>query len=110
MVLINKNQSFAVFGSTGMVGSAICRNLQKNNYLNILKPTSKDLDLLNYSAVKDWFVKYKPEIIILSAAKVGGIYANDKYPADFILKNLKIQNNVIEISWLSGVKKAFSWK
>ena len=64
-----------------------------------------DLNLLNSESVKDWFIKNKPKIVILAAAKVGGIYANSAYPANFILENLKIQNNIIEASWCSGVRR-----
>ena len=68
-------------------------------------PTRKELNLLDYSAVKNWFKLNKPNIVVIAAAKVGGIYANDKFAADFILENLKIQNNIIEISWQENVKK-----
>ena len=105
MELISSNDTFAVFGSNGMAGSAICRALKKNNYKKILRPTRKELDLLVYSQVEDWFKEKKPNVVIIAAAKVGGIYANNSYPADFILQNLKIQNNIIEIAWKEGVKK-----
>ena len=105
MNLINIYQKFAVFGSRGMVGGAVCRVLKKNGYLNILTPTKKELNLQELSSVEDWFKFNKPEVVILSAAKVGGILANNNYPADFILENLKIQTNVIEASWKNGVKK-----
>ena len=105
MNLINNYQKFVVFGSRGMVGGAVCRVLKKNGYLNILTPTKKELNLQELSSVEDWFKFNKPEVVILSAAKVGGILANNNYPADFILENLKIQTNVIEASWKNGVKK-----
>ena len=105
MKLISDKQSFAVFGSTGMVGSAICRALKKNNYLRILSPDRNDLDLINCNLVEDWFKSFKPDVVILAAARVGGIYANEKYPAQFILDNLKIQNNVIESAWKNNAKK-----
>ena len=105
MKLISSNQKFAVFGSRGMVGSAVCRALKRNGYLNIISPKREELDLLNFAALENWFKKVQPEVVILSAAKVGGIYANEKYPADFILENLKIQTNIIDLSWKNGVNK-----
>ena len=105
MNLINSNNKFVVFGSTGMVGSAICRALKRNGYKNILKPSRNELDLLIYSEVKKWFINNKPNIVIIAAANVGGILANNKYPVEFLLHNLKIQNNIIEIAWEMNVKK-----
>ena len=105
MCFINPNQKFVVFGSTGMVGSSIFRILVKNGYKNILNPTKKELDLLNVNSVESWFKKFKPDVVILCAAKVGGIHANNVHPADFILENLKIQTNVIDVSWKFNVKK-----
>ena len=105
MKLISPTLKIAVFGSSGMAGSAICRALKRNGYYNLLLPKRKDLNLLNYGDVKEWFSKFQPDIVIIAAAKVGGIYANTKFPADFILENLKIQNNIIEISWVENVKK-----
>ena len=88
-----------------MVGSAILRSLRKSGYSEIFSPSRKDLDLFDSEAVKKWFKKNKPEIVIIAAAKVGGIIANNKYPADFILENLKIQTNIIETSFENGIKK-----
>ncbi len=105
MNLISKDDKFALFGSKGMAGKAISRSLKKNGYLRILEPLRQELDLLNLSEVKNWFEVSKPEIVIIAAAKVGGIFANDNYPADFILENLKIQNNIIETAWKNDVKK-----
>ena len=105
MKLISPTLKIAVFGCSGMAGSAICRALKRSGYYNLLLPKRKDLNLLNHGDVKEWFSKFKPDIVIIAAAKVGGIYANNKFPADFILENLKIQNNIIEISWLENVKK-----
>ena len=99
MNLISKSDRFVVFGSNGMAGGAICKALQRKGYDKVLKPKRSDLDLLNYAAIEKWFELSKPNVVIIAAAKVGGIYANNKYPADFILENLKIQNNVIEIAW-----------
>ena len=105
MSLINKNDSIFVSGHTGMVGAAITRYLKNNFYNNLILPTREDLDLLNNGAVENWFCKNKPDIVILAAAKVGGIEANNNYPADFILENIKIQTNIIENSWKSKVKR-----
>ena len=105
MNLINKNDLIFVAGHTGMVGSAITQYLKKKSYNNLLLPTRKDLNLLSSKSVENWFSKNKPEIVILAAAKVGGIEANKKYTADFILENIKIQTNVIENSWKFGVKR-----
>ena len=92
-------------GHNGMVGSAIVRKLEKEGFQNIIKKSSKDLDLRNQLAVADFFEKEKPEYVFLAAAKVGGIIANDTYRADFLLENLQIQNNVIHQSYLNNVKK-----
>ena len=105
MSLIKPSFRFVVFGSKGMVGSSICRSLKKNGYLNILSPSRSELDLLDSKNVEKWFKNNKPDVVILSAAKVGGIYANNRYPADFILENLKIQTNVIEASWKFAIKR-----
>ena len=105
MNLISQEDEIVVFGSNGMAGSAICRALDKKGYRNVFKPLRSEVNLLNFSEVKDWFKSAKPKVVIIAAAKVGGIYANDKYSADFILENLKIQNNIIEIAWRENVKK-----
>ena len=105
MKLISLNQKIVVFGSKGMVGSAILRSLRAKGYNKIFAPTKKEVNLLNFDEVKSWFTYNNPEIVILAAAKVGGIFANNEYPADFILENLKIQNNVIENSFYNKVQK-----
>ena len=105
MGFINSEQKFAVFGSTGMVGSSIYRLLLKEGYKRIFNPTRDELNLLDVNSVVSWFNEFKPDVVILCAAKVGGIHANNIYPADFILENLKIQTNVIETSWKFNVKK-----
>ena len=92
-------------GHNGMVGSAIVRKLEKEGFQNIIKKSSKDLDLRNQLAVADFFEQEKPEYVFLAAAKVGGIIANNTYRADFLLENLQIQNNVIHQSYLNNVKK-----
>ena len=94
-----------IAGHNGMVGSAIWRNLESKGYTNLIGKSSKELDLRNQQAVKDFFEREKPEFVFLAAAKVGGILANDTYRAEFIYENLQIQNNVIHQSYVHGVKK-----
>ena len=94
-----------VAGHRGLVGSAIIRNLKKNGFNNLLLRTSKELDLTNQQDVSIFFAIEKPDYVFLAAAKVGGIYANDAYPADFIRVNLQIQTNVIDAAYQNGVKK-----
>ena len=105
MNLINKSDRIFIAGHTGMVGSAIKKKLFKKGYSNLLLPKRKDLDLLNNNSVKDWFNTHNPDVVILAAAKVGGIQANFEFPGDFILENLKIQTNVVENSWKNDVKR-----
>ena len=105
MILITPSDRFAIFGATGMVGSAISRALYRSGYYQQLKPSRQELDLLNPMAVQQWFGEYQPSVVVLTAAKVGGIHANATYPADFLLENLKIQTHVIETAWRSGVRR-----
>ena len=102
---MNKASKIYIAGHRGLVGSAIVKNLQSKGYTNLVYRTHKELDLLGANAVKAFFEEEKPEYVILAAAKVGGIVANNTYRADFIYENLQIQNNVIHQSYLSGVKK-----
>lgn len=102
---MNKNSKIYIAGHKGLVGSAIVRNLQKQEYTNLIFQTFEELNLLDQKAVQDFFEKEKPEYVFLAAAKVGGIKANDDYSADFIFQNLQIQNNIIHNAYLSGVKK-----
>jgi GDP-L-fucose synthase len=102
---MNKTSKIYVAGHNGLVGSAIVRKLQENGFNNLVVRTSKELDLRDSFAVKDFFELEKPDYVFLAAAKVGGIHANETYPADFIYDNLMIQLNVIHNSYLSGVKK-----
>jgi GDP-L-fucose synthase len=88
-----------------MTGSAICRALQRAGYGQILTATRSELDLLDGQAVERWFAEHQPTVVVLAAAKVGGIQANSSYPADFLLENLKIQTHVIETAWRSGVRR-----
>ena len=99
------NQKIYVAGHRGMVGSAIVRNLQAQGYTNIVTRTHTELDLRNQAAVQAFFESEKPDQVYLAAAKVGGIYANNTFPAEFIYDNLMVQNNVIHQAFLSGVKK-----
>jgi GDP-L-fucose synthase len=109
--LITAADRIYVAGHRGMAGSAICRALLRSGYGDpaqggaLLSATREELDLLDPSAVAAWFVTNKPTIVVLAAAKVGGIAANSAYPADFLLENLKIQTHVIESAWRSGVRR-----
>lgn len=103
--MFTKKSKIYVAGSNGMVGSAIIRTLEKNGFHNIIKKSSKELDLRRQLQVFDFFEKEKPEFIFLAAAKVGGIHANNTYPAEFLYDNLMIQNNVIHAAYLNKVKK-----
>lgn len=99
------NSKIYVAGHRGMVGSAIIRRLRKAGYNNIIFRTSKELDLRNQTKVKDFMLSEKPDHLILAAAKVGGILANDTYRAEFIYDNLMIQSNIIHSAYLAEVKK-----
>lgn len=99
------NQKIYVAGHRGMVGSAIVRNLQAKGFDNILTRTHSELDLTNQAAVEAFFQTEKPDQVYLAAAKVGGIHANNTFPAEFIYDNLMVQNNVIHQAFISGVKK-----
>lgn len=103
--LISPADRIYVAGHRGMVGSAICGALERAGYHQILTASRAELDLLNGPAVEAWFATNQPTIVILAAAKVGGIQANSSYPADFLLDNLKIQTQVIETAWRSGVRR-----
>lgn len=102
---MNKDSKIYVAGHRGLVGSAIVRELKKKGYTNIIGKTHKELDLMDSVAVENFFKEERPEYVFLAAAKVGGIYANSTYPADFIFENLQIQNNVIGNAHKYGVKK-----
>ena len=103
--LVSAEDHFFVAGHRGMAGSAICRALKRWGYTNLITASRDELDLLDTQAVQHWFAEKKPTVVVLAAAKVGGIHANKTYPADFLLENLKIQTNVIETAWQSGVKR-----
>ena len=102
---MEKNAKIYVAGHRGLVGSAIVKNLEKRGYSNIITRTHHELDLCDQSAVAQFFASEKPEYVFLSAAKVGGIVANNTYRGEFIYENMMIQNNVIHQSYLNGVKK-----
>ena len=99
------NQKVYVAGHRGMVGSAIVRNLQEKGYANIVTHTHKELDLTNQAAVQSFFEQEKPDQVYLAASKVGGIHANNTFPAEFIYQNLMIETNVIHQAFMSGVKR-----
>jgi len=100
-----KDSKIYVAGHRGLVGSAIVKNLESKGYTNIIARTHRELDLLNQQAVMDFFENEKPEYVILAAAKVGGIIANNTYRAEFIYENIQIQNNIIHQAYKNGVKK-----
>ena len=101
----NLNQKIYVAGHRGMVGSAIVRNLQAQGYSNIVTRTHAELDLTNQAAVKAFFEQEKPDQVYLAAAKVGGIHANNTFPAEFIYQNLMMEANVIHQAFEVGIKK-----
>jgi GDP-L-fucose synthase len=109
--LLNPADRIFVAGHRGMAGSAICRALQRAGYGNetagggLLTAPRAELDLLDGVAVQRWFSEHQPTVVVLAAAKVGGIQANSGYPADFLLDNIKIQTNVIESAWRAGVRR-----
>lgn len=94
-----------VAGHRGLVGNAIVRNLQSKGFNNIVTRTHAELDLTNQQAVADFFAQEKPDYVFLAAAKVGGIHANNTYPAEFIFDNLAIQNNIIHSAYKNNVKR-----
>lgn len=102
---MNLEDKIYVAGHRGMVGSSIVRKLQKEGYTNIITKTSKELDLRNQRAVADFFATEKPDYVVLAAAKVGGIHANNTFRADFIYENLMIEANVIHQSYVNKVQK-----
>jgi len=102
---MDKDEKIYVAGHTGLVGSALLKNLQSKGYRNFVLRDISELDLRDQAAVFDFFEKEKPDYVILAAAKVGGIIANTTYRAQFIYENLQIQNNVIHASWMNNVKK-----
>ena len=102
--MLNKNSKIYVAGHTGLVGSAILRKLKQNGFKKIILSSRKKLDLTNQKKVLAFIQKKKPDFIFIAAARVGGIYSNNKYKGDFIYENLTIQTNIIHSAYLSGVK------
>ncbi|MFZ2972207.1 MAG: GDP-L-fucose synthase [Ferribacterium limneticum] len=102
---MDKNAKIYIAGHRGMVGSAIVRNLQAKGYTNIVTRTHQELDLINQAAVDLFFEQEKPDYVFLAAAKVGGIIANNTYPAQFIRENLAIQTNIIHAAYVNNVKR-----
>jgi len=94
-----------IAGHRGLVGSAICRKLKEKGYANIIGRTHKELDLEKQEQVESFFQEQRPEYVFLAAAKVGGIWANSSFPAEFIYSNIMVQTNVIHSAYLTGVKK-----
>ena len=103
--LLSPTDRIFVAGHRGMAGSAIVRRLQSGGYRQLLTANRDQVDLRDPSATTAWFAQNKPDVVVLAAARVGGIHANATYPADFLLDNLKIQNNVIETAWRHGAKR-----
>ena len=102
---IQKDTKIYIAGHNGMVGSAIWRILNSKGYTNLVGASSKDLDLRNQQAVKDYFANERPEVVIDAAAKVGGILANNNFPYQFLMENMQIQNNLIDTALNAGVEK-----
>lgn len=102
---MKKESKIYIAGHNGLVGSAIVRTLQENGYYNLLMADFNSLDLRRQGEVEAFFEKHKPEYVFLAAAKVGGIYANDTYPAEFLYDNLMIEANIIHSAYLNKVKK-----
>jgi GDP-L-fucose synthase len=103
--MMNKSDKIFVAGHRGMVGSALVRRLEAEGFVNLLVRERSKLDLGNDSAVVKFFAEGKPAVVILAAAKVGGIKANNDFPVEFLLENLRIQNNVIHAAYENGVRK-----
>jgi GDP-L-fucose synthase len=103
--MMNHNDKIYIAGHAGLVGSAIIRKLKSRGFTNLVTRTRRELDLTNQAEVKFFFEKVKPSYVILAAAKVGGIFANNQYPADFIYENIMIEANVINASYASKVKR-----
>ena len=103
--MMQHDSKIYVAGHRGLVGSALMRQLQANGYHNLVTRTHAELDLTDQAAVRDFFAEEKPEYVFLAAAKVGGIHANNTYPAEFIHQNLAIQTHIIHESWRNNVKR-----
>ena len=108
--MLDKSSKIYVAGHRGLVGSAIWNNLMQRGFTNLVGRTHKELDLLDPIAVREFFDNEQPDAVVLAAAHVGGIMANLQYRADFIYRNLQIQQNVIGESFRHGVKKAIIFR
>lgn len=104
-MILDRTKKIYVAGHRGLVGSALVRKLKSEGFLSVVTRTHEELDLTRQSEVENFFAREQPSYVILAAAKVGGIYANDTYPADFIMKNLQIECNVIDAAHKNGVEK-----
>lgn len=104
-IIMNPNSKIYVAGHRGLVGSAIVRQLEAKGYSNFVFRTHKELDLVNQTQVNDFFAAEKPDFVFLAAAKVGGIHANNTYPADFIYDNLMVEANVVNAAFQNKVKR-----
>lgn len=102
---MEKDSKILIAGASGLVGTALVEKLTNEGFKNLLTPSHRELDLIIQQDVLDYFVKYRPDYVFLSAAKVGGILANSTRPADFVYQNLMIQNNVIHVSSITKIKK-----
>src|SRR4029453_5565612 len=103
--MLDKSEKIFVAGHRGMVGSGLVRRLEAEGFVNLLVRDKSNLDLRDESAVAKFFAEEKPDIVVLAAAKVGGIKANSDYPFEFFLENLRIQNNVIHSAYENDVRK-----
>lgn len=106
---MQKESKIYVAGHKGLVGSAILKILNQAGFTNVIGKSHAEMDLQNQSQVLEFFESEKPEYVFLAAAKVGGIHANNTYPAEFIFSNLQIQNNIIDASYRYGIKKLCFW-
>src|SRR5262245_6419915 len=102
---MNKHSKIFVAGHRGLVGSALWRELLRQGFQDLIGRTRPELDLLDTTAVQNFYAAARPEYVFVAAAKVGGILANDQQPGEFLYKNLQIQNNLIHGAWRAGVKK-----
>jgi len=103
-MMLTTDSVIYVAGHRGMVGSAICRELEKKGCSNIVTRTHAELDLCNQQAVSDFLAETKPDFVVVAAAKVGGIHANNTYPAEFIYQNLMIEANLVHAAWQNGIE------
>jgi GDP-L-fucose synthase len=104
-MLLNPDQKILIVGAHGMVGQSLCRLFKLRGYKNLLTPTRAELDAASQKAVSDYMQKHRPDVVVISAAKVGGIMANSKYPASFLYENVMIASNLIHQAHLSDVKR-----